>query len=303
MNSFGFLKFLSCTLFFFILATSLYANTADPVLVKGIIIGIDSKEICVKSSENDNLSFAIFKECVFVKNGELCDIMDFEIGEDVCCYLNSGREELLALVDRESCEAVSFTASEDGAWLPAIEKVFFGQRFTLKGNIQTVSREKRTLTVLTDSGEEKKLHIMKNVSVFDRENDYNLVDFSWDEFPPGVFIEVMGYIKEGQELKVFCIEKGKPGFSDNMKPVTKTFRGVITFVKPDSSTIGIESEAGEELEFKVTSDTIIFDWDRGEECFLEDLSSGSEIRVECIFSVDITGEAIVLEAGDPDLYY
>jgi len=298
--------FVNLIVFFFIFLYPLYANLEEPLSVKGIISEINSYGIILKSNEEKEYKFLLSEKSVFVKNNKLCLSEDFKSGDEVYCYFDAETDTggLLALVDTKSCEELSFIPGEYGGWVPAIEKVFYGQKLTLKGSVKQVLEEDRIMEIYTENNVEERLYIMNNVMVFDREKDCEVLDFSPDIFPAGTFVEVTGYNKEGEPLKVFCIEKGK--FSGNfcsaeINRSMETFTGVISSLSGDI--IEVEGKSGEKWKFRVTSHTIIFDWNIGDEGDFSSFTPGCDVKVESIPSMDCTGEAVVLEIGDPELYY
>ncbi|OQA15705.1 MAG: hypothetical protein BWY64_02789 [bacterium ADurb.Bin363] len=299
MNKYNYFAVISIIMIFSIISP-LAAQIEEPVSLKGIIAKIDSNEIIIKVDEKEIL-FSILEDTIFIRDNLLSSAEEFFPGNRVYCFYNTfdTSKKLLALMDIKSGFAISDGSFSDV--LPELEKIFYGEKQTVFGTVKEVIKKDRIVSILTESGIED-LYIMKDILFFSHGDKFQKTDFSWESLKKDMPLEAIGYYKKDQILRVFYIEVGK----SDVLPVEReigTFGGVISSLDSKNQIIEVKVSPHEKLSFAITSDTIIFDWECGEKLSFKDLSEGQEVRVESIVSLNNTGEAIILEVGDSDLYY
>lgn len=182
--------------------------------------------------------------------------------------------------------------------LQAKEDSLSERYISIKGIILKFNPKERIITVLKSDGKNTDIPISKDVILFDCEKKQQLIDFSWDLFSKGNFINAIG-IKKNQAF--FYVELGK--VPDKLASILKDENsGTISSINPANHTIEVKSKEAKLL-FKISSDTIIFDWDRGKAITFQELSAGQNVKIDSIPASNGLKEAIFLETGDAELYY
>jgi hypothetical protein len=182
--------------------------------------------------------------------------------------------------------------------LQAKEDSLNDKYISIKGVIQKSNPGERIITITKNDGKNADILVSKDVIVFDCEKKQQLIDFSWNLFSRGIFIDAIG-TKKNQS--VFYVELGK--VPDKFTSVLKDENsGTISSVNPANHTIEVKSK-GNKLLFKISSDTVIFDWDTGKMITFQELSAGQNVKIDSIPAFNGIKEAIFLETGDAELYY
>ena len=288
-------------IFFFILSCS-FSYGKEPLYYKGIILKNNKPYVTIKQRDEKQVSFILYDKTLFVKNNFRCDFVDFKTGEEVYCYSSEDSKKLLALVDVISAETISSNMGANYSWLLALENAFYGQKCTVRGTLKKISEKNNILILLTEDGKKEELHLMKDIVIFDREKNFTLSDFSWKKFVPETSVEAIGYRKNERLLDVFYIELGKFKNTNSSAAEFDLFKGVVSQVNKEKKIVEVKNKDGKKAGFQITADTIVFDWETGEEADFDSLASGQEVKIESIFSINSTNEAVIIEIGDPELY-
>ncbi len=182
--------------------------------------------------------------------------------------------------------------------LQAKEDSLSDRYISVKGIILKSNPKERIVTIVKSDGKNIDIPVSKDVIVFDCEKKQQLIDFSWNLFSKGTLIDAIG-TKKNQAF--FYVELGK--VPDKFTSIVKEENsGIISSINPASHTIEVKSKEAKLL-FKISSDTIIFDWDKGKMITFQELSAGQNVKIDSIPAFNGTKEAIFLETGDAELYY
>jgi hypothetical protein len=181
-----------------------------------------------------------------------------------------------------------------------LQKAFYGEKETLTGTVREVIKGEAIVRILTENNREEELYIMKDLLLFDKNR---LIDFSWDRLKKGTVLEAIGYRKD-KRLDVFYIELGRnPVENNSFHSKFGTFTGEISSLDFKNQIIEIKNSEAKKMKFKITGDTVLFNWDVCEKIDFKDLLKGQKVKIESIISLNNMGEAIILEVGDQELYY
>lgn len=298
MNRFTFVTVILIYLFFFQFPFSVHAQ--EPVSVKGTVVKIEVSGMILKKVDAREIKFHLSDKTIFVKENLVCTVDDFVLGDSVYCFYDSSvsSKELLALVDSKSGDTMS---GETGSnWLLLLQKVFYGEKESLRGTVKNLIKGESIVRILTENNREEELYIMKDILLFDKNR---LVDFSWDRLKKGTFLEVIGYRKD-KRVNVFYIHLGRDVVKSNsFHSKFGTFAGEISSLDLKNQVIEIKNSEAAKMKFKITGDTVLFNWDICEKIDFKDLFKGQKVKIESIVSLNNIGEAIILEVGDQELYY
>jgi len=294
MNRFTFITVILIFIFLFPCAV----QAGEPVSVKGAIVKIDFPEMILKKADTREINFHLSDKTIFIKENLVCTVDDFLLGDSVYCFYDPSvsSKELLALVDSKSGDTMS--GETNSKWLLLLQKTFYGEKESLIGTVKKVIKEKAIVRILTENNREEELYIMKDLLFFDKNR---LMDFSWDKLKKGTLLEVIGYRKD-KRLNVFYMDlpgRGDKSFSSKFG----TFTGEISSLDLKNQIIEIKNSEAKKMKFKITGDTVLFNWDICEKINFKDLVRGQKVKIESIISLNNMGEAVILEVGDQELYY
>ena len=295
MNRFTFITVILIFIFLF----PRMIQAAEPVSVKGTIVKIDVSGMILKKADAREISFHLSDKTIFVKENLICNVDDFVLGDTVYCFYDPSvsSKEILALIDSKSGDSMSGETNSN--WLLLLQKAFYGEKESLRGTVKKVIKGEAIVRILTENNIEEELYIMKDLLFFDKNR---LVDFSWDRLKKGTLLEVIGYMKN-KKLNVFYIELCDGVKNNGFNSKFGTFTGEISSLDLKNQIIEIKNSEEKKMKFKITGDTVLFNWDICEKIDFKDLLKGQKVKIESIVSLNNIGEAIILEVGDEELYY
>ncbi|MEQ8222616.1 MAG: hypothetical protein ABRQ37_09970 [Candidatus Eremiobacterota bacterium] len=295
MNRFTFITVI--LIFFFLFPCVVQAG--EPVSVKGTIVKIDGSGMILKKADAREISFHLSDKTIFVKENLICTVDDFILGDTVYCFCDPSvsSKELLALVDSKSGDSMSGETNSN--WLLLLQKAFYGEKESLRGTVKKIVKGESIVRILTENNREEELYIMKDLLFFDKNR---IVDFSWERLKKGTVLQVIGYRKD-KRFNVFYIESNSGVKSNRFTSKFGTFTGEISWVDLKNQIIEIKNSDAKKMKFKITGDTVLFNWDICEKIDFKDLLKGQKVKIESIVSLNNIGEAIILEVGDEELYY
>jgi hypothetical protein len=274
-------------------------QAGEPVSAKGTIVKIDGSGMILKKTDAREIDFHLSDKTIFVKENLICTVDDFVLGDTVYCFYDPSvsSKELFALVDSKSGDSIS--DETNSKWLLLLQKAFYGEKESLRGTVKKVIKGESIVRILTENNQEEELYIMKDLLFFDKNR---IVDFSWERLKKGTVLEVIGYRKD-KRLHVFYIESNNSVKSNRFTSKFGTFTGEISRVDLKNQIIEIKNSDAKKMKFKITGDTVLFNWDICEKIDFKDLLKGQKVKIESIVSLNNIGEAIILEVGDEELYY
>ncbi len=295
MNRFTFITVILILFFLF----PCVIQAGEPVSVKGTIVKIDVSGMILKKADAREINFHLSDKTIFVKENLSCTVDDFILGDSVYCFYDPSvsSKELLALVDSKSGDSMSGETNSN--WLLLLQKAFYGEKESLRGTVKKIIKGESIVRILTENNQEEELYIMKDLLFFDQNR---LMDFSWERLKKGIILEVIAYRKD-KRLNVFYVELCGSVKNNRVTSKFGTFTGEISWVDLKNQIVEIKNSGAKKMKFKITGDTVLFNWDICEHIEFKDLLKGQKVKIESIISLNNTGEAIILEVGDQELYY